>query len=142
MARITVEDCFGKINNRFELVVLAVQLAKDMESGFVVCGQNNKNKNPVLALRQIAAGDINIGELKTRIIKKMQMVQLIETFSDENDNSCNVDKDSILDFDEKNLGDSDFHMKYEDDVFIEDNMLFENISNEEEDDDDNKISVN
>ena len=54
MARVTVEDCIDIINNRFELVMLASQRARSLSSGAELTVERDNDKNPVIALREIA----------------------------------------------------------------------------------------
>jgi DNA-directed RNA polymerase subunit omega len=72
MARVTVEDCVIKIPNRFELVLLAAQRAREMASGAQPTLDRDNDKNPVVALREIAAESVEIGNLHTSLIKGMQ----------------------------------------------------------------------
>ena len=58
MARVTVEDCVIKVPNRFELVLLAAQRAREITSGVPLSIDRDDDKNPVVALREIAAGSI------------------------------------------------------------------------------------
>lgn len=73
MARVTVEDCIGegKTLNRFELVILATQRTKDIHSGAQITVPKDNDKNPVISLREIAAGNIKIDELRTRFINSL-----------------------------------------------------------------------
>ncbi|KJV08370.1 DNA-directed RNA polymerase subunit omega, partial [Elstera litoralis] len=54
MARVTVEDCVQRVPNRFELVMLAAQRARDIASGMPISIERDNDKNPVIALREIA----------------------------------------------------------------------------------------
>ena len=65
MARITVEDCLGKIgdDNRFSLVHLAVERVKQRRGGAPLLIPERKNKEVVMALREIAAGEVNFGNI-------------------------------------------------------------------------------
>jgi DNA-directed RNA polymerase subunit omega len=72
MARVTVEDCVIKIPNRFELVLLAAQRARDMASGAQPTLGRNNDKNPVVALREIAAESVPLDALQNSLIKGMQ----------------------------------------------------------------------
>ena len=58
MARVTVEDCVDKVENRFELVLLASHRARMISSGSQLLVERDRDKNPVVALREIAAGEI------------------------------------------------------------------------------------
>ncbi|HXP32155.1 MAG TPA: DNA-directed RNA polymerase subunit omega [Stellaceae bacterium] len=72
MARVTVEDCVIKIPNRFELVLLAAQRARDMVAGAHPTLDRDNDKNPVVALREIAAESIAFDALQNNLIKGMQ----------------------------------------------------------------------
>lgn len=75
MARVTIEDCMTKVQSRFELVVLAAQRVKDIVSGAPVTVDRQKDKNPVVALREIANGNLNLQVLQDVVIKKHRLVQ-------------------------------------------------------------------
>jgi len=72
MARVTVEDCVLKVPNRFELVLLAAQRARDVTSGAPITLERDNDKNPVVALREIADETINLEQVKNALIKGMQ----------------------------------------------------------------------
>jgi DNA-directed RNA polymerase subunit omega len=72
MARVTVEDCVIKIPNRFELVLLAAQRARDMATGAQPTLDRDNDKNPVVALREIAAESVALDTLQNSLIKGMQ----------------------------------------------------------------------
>ena len=72
MARVTVEDCILKIPNRFELVLLAAQRARDVASGAPITLERDNDKNPVVALREIADETIGLEQVKNSLIKGMQ----------------------------------------------------------------------
>ena len=72
MARVTVEDCILKIPNRFELVLLAAQRARDVASGAPITLERDNDKNPVVALREIADESIQLDNLQNALIKGMQ----------------------------------------------------------------------
>ena len=63
MARVTVEDCIDKIPNRYELLMVAAQRAKDISSGSPITLPRDNDKNPVIALREIAENTVNIPNL-------------------------------------------------------------------------------
>ena len=60
MARVTVEDCVEKVPNRYELLMVAAQRAKDISSGAAVAVDRDNDKNPVIALREIAEGKVDL----------------------------------------------------------------------------------
>jgi DNA-directed RNA polymerase subunit omega len=72
MARVTVEDCIEKIPNRFELVMTAAQRVRDIVAGSPITVDRDRDKNPVVALREIADTDMNIDELRDGLIKRNQ----------------------------------------------------------------------
>ncbi|MBL0941820.1 MAG: DNA-directed RNA polymerase subunit omega [Alphaproteobacteria bacterium] len=80
MARVTVEDCIIKIPNRFELVVLAAQRANDIAAGSPLTIERNNDKNPVIALREIAGETVSFDELRRELVDGFrQHVELDET---------------------------------------------------------------
>ncbi len=72
MARVTVEDCVLKVPNRFELVLLAAQRAREVTSGAPLTLDRDDDKNPVIALREIADETIQLAHLKDSLIRGMQ----------------------------------------------------------------------
>ena len=76
MARVTIEDCSKKIPSRFELVVLAAQRAREIAAGAAITIKRDNDKNPVIALREIACGNLQPETLKDLLIKKLQKRQI------------------------------------------------------------------
>jgi DNA-directed RNA polymerase subunit omega len=72
MARVTVEDCIEKVNNRFELVLLASHRARLLASGSALTVARDNDKNPVVALREIADGKLQPDDLKEDFIHSLQ----------------------------------------------------------------------
>lgn len=72
MARVTVEDCVLKVPNRFELVMMAAQRARDMSAGGKPTVDRDNDKNPVVALREIAEGTLELPVLKNSLIQGLQ----------------------------------------------------------------------
>lgn len=72
MARVTVEDCVDKVPNRFELVMLAAHRAREIASGSVPTVPRDRDKNPVLALREIAEETQSAEDLRERMIEAHQ----------------------------------------------------------------------
>lgn len=72
MARVTVEDCVLKIPNRFELVLLAAQRARDIAAGSQLSIDRDNDKNPVVALREIADETVDYDVLRNSIVKGLQ----------------------------------------------------------------------
>lgn len=72
MARVTVEDCVLKVPNRFDLVMLASQRARGISSGAALTVERDNDKNPVVALREIADSTVATDELEESCIRGMQ----------------------------------------------------------------------
>lgn len=72
MARVTVEDCVDKIPNRYELLMVAAQRAKDISSGSPITLPRDNDKNPVIALREIAEETVSIEELQRSLVMGLQ----------------------------------------------------------------------
>ena len=72
MARVTVEDCVDKVENRFELVLLAAHRARLISQGSAITVDRDNDKNPVVALREIADETMSPGDLKEDLIHSMQ----------------------------------------------------------------------
>ena len=71
MARVTVEDCVQKIPNRFELVLLAAQRARNISRGEELTVERDDDKNPVIALREIAEETVELGRLEQDLVKSL-----------------------------------------------------------------------
>ncbi len=72
MARVTVEDCVDKVPNRFELVLLAAHRARSISAGSPITLERENDKNPVVALREIAERTISSEDMKEDLIHTMQ----------------------------------------------------------------------
>src|SRR2546421_8464606 len=72
MARVTVEDCVLKVPNRFELVLLAAQRAREITSGAPLTLDRDDDKNPVIALREIAEDTVGLEHLRNSVVRGMQ----------------------------------------------------------------------
>jgi DNA-directed RNA polymerase subunit omega len=72
MARVTVEDCIDKVENRFELVLLAGHRARQISQGAPITVDRDNDKNPVVALREIADEALSPGDLKEDLIHSLQ----------------------------------------------------------------------
>jgi DNA-directed RNA polymerase subunit omega len=72
MARVTVEDCIDKVENRFELVLLAGHRARLISQGAAITIDRDNDKNPVVALREIAEETLAPGDLKEDLIHSLQ----------------------------------------------------------------------
>jgi DNA-directed RNA polymerase subunit omega len=71
MARVTVEDCVERIPNRFELVLLAAQRARNLSRGEELTVERDNDKNPVVALREIADETIDLNRLEQDLVKSL-----------------------------------------------------------------------
>ncbi len=72
MARVTVEDCIEKVENRFDLVLLASHRARMISSGQQITVDRDNDKNPVVALREIADGTFTPADLEEDFIHSLQ----------------------------------------------------------------------
>lgn len=72
MARVTVEDCILKVPNRFELVALAAQRARQISAGAPLTVDRDRDKNPVVALREIAEATVGVDDLREALIQGLQ----------------------------------------------------------------------
>ena len=99
MARVTVEDCIEKISNRFDLVLTAAQRARNIQKGELLTIDRDDDKNPVIALREIADETIDINQIEDRIIQSMQRLNESEeevTFSDEVSATADEDMSNMI----------------------------------------------
>lgn len=78
MARVTVEDCVEKVPNRFELVMLAAQRSRDISAGAEITVDRDNDKNPVVALREIADETIDHEKLTDALVRSLQKVPEID----------------------------------------------------------------
>ncbi|MEO9900997.1 DNA-directed RNA polymerase subunit omega [Nisaea sp.] len=74
MARVTVEDCILEIPNRFDLVMIAGQRARDISAGGQLTIDRDNDKNPVVALREIADKTVDLGNLQEALVRGLQRV--------------------------------------------------------------------
>ncbi len=72
MARVTVEDCIDKVESRFELVLLAAHRAREISGGEPLTIERDRDKNPVVALREIAEETILPGDVREELIHSLQ----------------------------------------------------------------------
>jgi DNA-directed RNA polymerase subunit omega len=78
MARVTVEDCVDKVSNRFDLILFAAQRARQISSGADLTIDRDRDKNPVVALREIAETTVKPNELEESIVNSLQRVRIDE----------------------------------------------------------------
>ncbi len=74
MARVTVEDCVDKVPNRFDLVLLAAQRAREISGGSELTIDRDRDKNPVVALREIAEQTVKPRELSEAMVTSLQKI--------------------------------------------------------------------
>ncbi|GAB5390054.1 MAG: hypothetical protein Alpg2KO_30220 [Alphaproteobacteria bacterium] len=83
MARVTVEDCVEKVTNRFELVMLAGRRARNIHAGQDLLVERDNDKNPVVALREIAAEKLSLADLNEDLVRSHQRVLRREEAEDD-----------------------------------------------------------
>lgn len=76
MARVTVEDCIDKVANRFDLVLVAAQRAREISAGSELTVDRDRDKNPVVALREIAEETINPKDMLDATVTNLQRVRI------------------------------------------------------------------
>ncbi|WPY00880.1 DNA-directed RNA polymerase subunit omega [Candidatus Trichorickettsia mobilis] len=118
MARVTVEDCIDKVENRFELVALAAQRTKDISSGINITVDREDDKDSVVALREIANANIKPTILREELIKRLQTRNKIDHIDDDQPTVENSE-------DFEYVADSDFYIEdadsgYEEQMFSDD----------------------
>ena len=109
MARVTVEDCIRIIDNRFELILIASERSKTLAKGVEPLLERDRDKNPVVALREIAENCLDLEATKQDLIKGLQKVHEEVLVEPEDQNSAledqPVDEELIKDL-EANAGDA------------------------------------
>lgn len=83
MARVTAEDCVRKVPNRFELVMMASQRAREIGGGVALTVERDNDKNPVVALREIADETVVLDELRESLVRGHQKVIASDEHEDE-----------------------------------------------------------
>jgi DNA-directed RNA polymerase subunit omega len=106
MARITVEDCVVRVPNRFELVMLAAQRARDVSAGASLVVDRDNDKNPVVALREIAEDKVDLDHLRYELIHGLRRHVAIEDQPDD---------DLMMAFQHQPLAEADPRLAAEDD---------------------------
>ena len=122
MARVTVEDCIEKVQNRFELIIAASQRAREISNGVKIEVDKDNDKNTVISLREIGDGAITYDDLKERYLKSLQKVALNN--DDDEENGIEEEFLSYLNQEdtEQNLNPNNFFKNTED--------AFEDVSDE------------
>ena len=134
MARLTVEDCVEKIHNRYELLLVAAQRAKDIESGSPNKVDRDNDKNSVVALREIAEGKADIEDLQKSLVMGLQNYVEVEEPEEEELEILAAEKElSELD----SLFDGDTIL----DAALADNMQFQDTDGETLDVDGDDLSL-
>ena len=103
MARVTVEDCIDKIPNRYELLMVAAQRAKDIASGSMLTLPRDNDKNTVVALREIAEGTVSVEELQRSLVMGLQQYVEVEEPEEEEMEIMAAEKE-LADLDEQFSG--------------------------------------
>ena len=103
MARVTVEDCIEKIPNRYELLLVAAQRAKDIEAGAPIKVERDNDKNSVVALREIAEGKADIEDLQKSLVMGLQKYVEVEEPEEEELEIMAAEKE-LADLDEQFSG--------------------------------------
>ena len=100
MARVTTEDCVDKVPNRFDLVMLAVHRAREISAGAPLTVDRDNDKNPVVALREIAEETQGADDLRERLIESNQTeIEVDEPEEDSMSLLMGVEKDAPADDD-------------------------------------------
>jgi DNA-directed RNA polymerase subunit omega len=95
MARVTVEDCVLRVPNRFDLVMVAAQRARDVAAGAQLTIERDNDKNPVVALREIADGTVDTENLNHALVKGLQKVVEMDE-PEEDDGGFGAGKTELL----------------------------------------------
>ena len=85
MARVTVEDCIVKIPNRFKLVMIAAQRSRELSKGLDLTVERDNDKNPVVALREIAEDTVDLDDLEVSLVRGQQKHIDVDEQADEGD---------------------------------------------------------
>ncbi len=103
MARVTVEDCIDKIPNRYELLMVAAQRAKDIAAGSMLTLPRDNDKNTVVALREIAESTVSVEELQRSLVMGLQQYVEVEEPEEEEMEIMAAEKE-LADLDEQFSG--------------------------------------
>ena len=128
MARVTVEDCIDKIPNRYELVMVAAQRARDISAGAPLCVERDNDKNSVVSLREIAENKVRIEDFQKSLVMGQQKFVEVEEPEEEEVEILAAEKElSELDSqfssdmisDEDLVGNMQIHGSDDDDIDLE-----------------------
>ena len=122
MARVTVEDCIEKVENRFELIIAASQRAREISNGVQIEVDKDNDKNTVISLREIGDGAITYDDLKERYLKSILKVVINNDEDEENDIEEEFSNYLNQEDTEQNLNPTNFFKNTED--------SFEDVSDE------------
>ncbi len=85
MARVTVEDCVEKIPNRFDLVLLAAHRSRNISAGAGLTVDRDNDKTPVVSLRELAEGNLELDDLRESLVSNLQRVITDDDLPEEDD---------------------------------------------------------
>lgn len=129
MARVTVEDCVTRVPNRFDLVMVAAQRARNLGAGVPLTIDRDNDKNPVVALREIAEGTVDVAELETNLVRGLQKVVEMEEPEEDDMDLLAIKEDIDLEQGEADpaseIDEDMLHVAGEDEDEDEDDMLEE-----------------
>jgi DNA-directed RNA polymerase subunit omega len=91
MARVTVEDCIVKIPNRFKLVMIAAQRSRELSKGLDLTVDRDNDKNPVVALREIADSTVDFEDLETSLVRGQQKHVDVDDQTDEGEDYAAIE---------------------------------------------------
>ena len=94
MARVTVEDCILKVDNRFELIVLASHRGREITAGAELTLPRDNDKNPVVSLREIADETIAVEDIKESMITSMQ-TQIVDDEVNKDTESDSAESEAV-----------------------------------------------
>ena len=104
MARVTVEDCVERIPNRFDLVMVAAQRSRDVSAGAQITVERDNDKNPVVALREIADETIDVDQVKEALVRGLQKVVDIDEPEEEDQMELMAGANMAEDADQESAG--------------------------------------
>ncbi len=130
MARVTVEDCIEIVPNRFDLVLLAAKRARDIAAGANITVSRDNDKNPVVALREIADRTVPATELEEALIKGMQKLSHMDDREEDLDEDMDQAYGQSMEMEALPLADSD-----DEEEDSEDDDASEDADLEDEDED-------
>lgn len=103
MARVTVEDCVDKITNRFELVVLSAQRAKQIASGAPLTVERDNDKEAVIALREIAEQTIDLAQMEEEVIAAHSSYKMSESYHEAAESDAEPEYEELVAGDQQDV---------------------------------------